>query len=270
MCDVLNVPTSSFYEWRDRLPSKRQEEDVELSQKIKMVFDESDSTYGYLRIWKEFLKQGVSCGKHRIGRLMRANGWYVRVRRRVKTTTKSNPAHQKMANLLNQNFKATRMNEKWTSDITYIRTGEGWLYLAVVLDLFSRRVVGWAMDKCMEADLVTNALKMAIEQRDISADLLAHSDQGSQYTGHIYQNLLQANDITVSMSRRGNCYDNAVTESFFGTLKTERVHRRHYASRQDAMLDIFTYIEGWYNTHRSHSTLGYLSPAEFEQKFGAI
>lgn len=265
MCDLLTVAPSSYYAWRKRTPSKREQNDAIFSTKIKQVFEASDKTYGYLRIWKEFLAEGIACGKHRIARLMRQNGWCVRGRKRFKTTTRSNPAHEKAPNLLDQDFSAKKMNEKWTTDITYIRTGEGWLYLAVVLDLFSRRVVGWAMDKRMETSLVIDALKMAIEQRGPSADLIHHSDRGSQYTAKAYREALASNNLIASMSRRGNCYDNAVTESFFGTLKTERVHHRHYTTRAAAKRDIFSYIEGYYNRWRRHSTLDYLCPHEFEQ-----
>lgn len=187
MCTTLSVAPSGYYAWQKQKVSKRQQEDVIFSEQIKQVFDASDQTYGYLRIWKELQSQEVDCGKHRIARLMRENGWVVKVRKRFKTTTKSDPTHAKAPNHLQRDFNATKMNEKWTTDITYIKTGEGWLYLAVVLDLFSRRIVGWAMDQTMDKQLVLAALTMAVAQRTPPRGLLHHSDRGSQYTSHAYQ-----------------------------------------------------------------------------------
>lgn len=266
LCEGLDVAPSGYYAWRQEPRSKQEKKDAVLAPEIKRIFDESGQTYGYIRIWQECRAQGIACGKHRIARIMRENGWYARIKKQRRQTTNSNPAHPKAPNLLQQAFEATDMNQKWTTDITYIQTGEGWLYLAVVLDLFSRRVVGWAIDGHMEKTLVLAAFKMAVEQRTPSAELLHHSDQGSQYTSQAYRDALAEQQMIVSMSRRGNCYDNAVTESFFATLKTERVYRRVYATKAQAKQDIFTYIEGFYNTRRRHSTLGYVSPVAFEKQ----
>jgi transposase InsO family protein len=187
--------------------------------------------------------------------------------KRYKQTTKANPAHQAAPNLLNRNFQADRPNEKWCADITYTPTAQGWLYLAVVLDLFSRRIVGWAMAERMTQTLVANALNMALQQRQPTTSLIHHSDRGSQYTSHHFQQLLASHGITPSMSRTGNCYDSAVVERFFGTLKMELVHHNNYATRSEAETDIFFYIEGYYNRIRRHSALGYLTPMEIEADY---
>jgi transposase InsO family protein len=205
MCTTLLVAPSGYYAWQKQKISKRQQEDTIFSEQIKQAFDASDQTCGYLRIWKELQSQGVNCGKYRIARLMQANGWVVKVRKRFKTTTKSDPTHVKAPNHLQRDFSATRVNEKWTTDITYIKTGEGWLYLAVVLDLFSRRIVGWAMDRTMDKQLVLAALTMAVAQRTPPHGLLHHSDRGSQYTSHAYQKALTRFKMRSSMSGTGNC-----------------------------------------------------------------
>ena len=264
MCDVLDVSRSGYYTWRTRPVSKREMADAEYMKKIKQIFDDSHQTYGYERIWHELRDDGIPCGKHRVRRLMGQEGLVVKQTKRYKRTTKANPDHQPAPNLLEGDFEAERPDAKWCADITYIPTQEGWLYLAVILDLFSRRIVGWSMDARMTQQLVSTALQMALHQRQPVGPLIHHSDRGSQYTSYAFQALLTDNDITSSMSGRGNCYDNAPVESFFGTLKAELVHHAVYRTRQEAMTDIFFYIEGFYNRTRRHSALAFLSPANFE------
>ena len=264
MCDVLNVSRSGYYNWRNRSASQREMADAEFIELIKQIFADSRQTYGYESIWRKLQDDGVPCGKHRTRRLMRQESLVVKQTKRYKRTTKANPDHQPAPNVLDGNFEAECPDSKWCADITYIPTQEGWLYLAVILDLFSRRIVGWAMNARMTQQLVIDALQMALRQRQPVGPLVHHSDRGSQYTGHAFQKLLTDNAITPSMSGRGNCYDNAPAESFFGTLKTELVHHAVYRTRQEAMTDIFFYIEGFYNRTRRHTALAFLSPAEFE------
>jgi putative transposase len=264
MCDVLDVSRSGYYAWRTRPASQREMADAEFMKEIERVFYDSWQTYGYESIWRVLQDEGTPCGKHRVRRLMRQAGLIVKQTKRYKQTTEANPDHMPAPNILQGDFEASRPDAKWCADITYIPTQEGWLYLAVILDLFSRRIVGWAMNKRMTQQLVCTALEMALRQRQPMAPLIHHSDRGSQYTSDAYQELLAAHDITPSMSGRGNCYDNAPVESFFGTLKTELVNHTVYRTRQDAKTDIFFYVEGFYNRKRRHTALDYLSPADFE------
>lgn len=264
MCAVLNVSRSGFYAWRSHSASRREMADGIFLEQIKQIFDDSRQTYGYESIWHKMQDKGIPCGKHRTRRLMRQEGLVVKQTKRYKRTTKANPDHQPAPNILDGDFEADQPDTKWSADITYIPTQEGWLYLAVILDLFSRRIVGWAMNKRMTQKLVIEALQMALRQRQPVGPLIHHSDRGSQYTGYVFQKLLADNKITPSMSGRGNCYDNAPVESFFGTLKTELVHHAVYRTRQESMTDIFFYIEGFYNRTRRHTALAFLSPAEFE------
>jgi putative transposase len=264
MCGVLNVSRSGYYDWRNRSASQREMADAEYIEQIKQIFDDSRQTYGYESIWHKLQDNGIACGKHRTRRLMRQEGLVVKQTKRYKRTTKANPDHQPAPNVLDGDFAAERPDTKWCADITYIPTQEGWLYLAVILDLFSRRIVGWAMNARMTQQLVIDALQMALRQRQPVGPLIHHSDRGSQYTSHAFQKLLADNAITPSMSGRGNCYDNASAESFIGTLKMELVHHAVYQTRHEAMADIFFYIEGFYNRTRRHTSLGFLSPAEFE------
>ena len=243
---------------------KREMADAEYMNQIKQIYDDSHQTYGYERIWQELRDEGIPCGKHRVRRLMRQESLVVKQTKRYKRTTKANPEHQPAPNLLQGDFEAERPDAKWCADITYIPTQEGWLYLAVILDLFSRRIVGWAMNARMTQQLVCTALQMALRQRQPAGPLIHHSDRGSQYTSYAFQELLADNNITPSMSDRGNCYDNAPVESFFGTLKSELVNHAVYRTRREAMTDIFFYIEGFYNRTRRHSALAFLSPANFE------
>jgi transposase InsO family protein len=235
--------------------------------RIREIHKLSRKTYGSPRVHAELKRQGIACNQKTVARLMRLDGIQGQRKRRRVTTTDSNHCFPIAANLLNRDFHADQPNQKWVADITFIPTAEGWLYLAGVLDLFSRKVVGWEMSNRIDADLVERALRMALYQRQPGRGLIHHSDRGSQYASHQIRNLLAANQIQVSMSGKGNCYDNAVMESFFGTLKNEWVHHQRYQSRYQARLDIFKYIEGFYNTVRLHSTLGYMSPNEFEAMY---
>jgi len=265
MCKVLDVSRSGYYAWRGRPPSEREMENEKLYKKIKAVYDEGEGVYGSPRIYDRLDKQGVVCSENRVARLMRLRGLRAQQEKTFKVTTRRNRAHPVAPNLLDRNFEANRLNEIWLADITYIDTAEGWLYLAAVLDLFSRRIVGWAMSDRMTGALTMRALRMALAQREVEPGLIHHSDQGSQYTDKRYQQLLKDWGIQPSMNGVGTWYDNAPMESFFATLKTERVHHRAYQAREDARADIFSYIEGFYNRRRIHSSLGYVSPLQYEQ-----
>ena len=266
MCQVLGISASGYYAWRRRRPSARQEANEAMVERIKEIHAESDKTYGSPRVHAELVAQGVRCNKKRVERLMRVHDIQAKQRKRRRPrTTDSNHRLPIAPNVLNREFTAEAPNQKWVTDITYIPTAEGWLYLAAVMDLYSRRIVGWSMAARMTSKLVKDALKLALAQRQPGPGLMHHSDRGSQYASADYRILLTAHGMVASMSRSGDCYDNAPMESFFGTLKTERVHYRHYRTRAEARRDIFNYIEVFYNRKRRHSALGYKSPAEFEQ-----
>ena len=271
LCQVLGVSTSGYYGWRQRRPSGREMANQQLVEQIQRLHQESDRTYGSPRIHRALAAQGYVCNHKRVERLMRLHGIVGEGKRRRRIcTTDSQHGLPVAANLLDQDFTVEAPNRKWTTDITYSATDEGWLYLAVVLDLFSRKVVGWAMDASLATDLVLSALNMALQTRKPMPGLLHHSDRGSQYASHDYQARLTQARIQVSMSRTGNGYDNAVMESFFATLKSERVYRRHYATRAQARADLFLYIEGFYNQRRLHSALDYLSPCDFEKVHNTV
>jgi putative transposase len=266
MCRALGVSRSGYYAWCNRGQSQRAQANEKLLVQIREEYQLSHKTYGSPRIHAALRKKSVTCNRKRVARLMHLNQIIARrARRRIPRTTQRDPEAMPAPNLLKQDFSSPAPDRKWVSDITYIDTAEGWLYLASVLDLFSRRVVGWAMDEHMEACLVQQAWNMAVSQRNPSAGLLHHSDQGSQYTSEVYQQSLAAYHCQVSMSRIGNCFDNAAMESFFSSLKTECATGQ-FASRAHARAAIFEYIQGWYNRQRLHSSLGYLSPVEFELK----
>ncbi len=260
----MEVSVSGYYAWVKRPESERKRENQQLLERIKQIHKQSRQTYGSPRVYVDLKKQAIPCSLNRVARLMQLNQIAAKRKRRFVLTTDSKHNLPVAENKLNQDFTASKPNQKWVTDITYIPTKEGWLYLAVVLDLFSRKVVGWAMDNNMETGLITNALKMALRTRKPPKGLLHHSDRGSQYASNAYQQLLTDYKISCSMSRKGNCYDNAVMESFFATLKQELIYHHHYQSHQQARQDIFEYMEVWYNRKRTHSTLGYLSPEEFE------
>ena len=264
MCEALGVSRSGFYAWRQRPPSVRARTDAAILQTIRTSFVLSDSTYGARRMIAEVRDAGHVCGRERVGRLMRGAALRARPRRRALPYDAGVRAII-APNVLDRSFTATAPNQKWVADFTYVWTSEGWLFVAAVLDLFSRRVVGWSMQSTMTSALVTDALMMAVWRRGQPETLLHHSDQGSQYTSEDFQRLLTGLGVTCSMSRSGNCWDNAVMESFFSTMKTERCHRKHYAKRETARADIFDYIECFYNPTRRHSTLGNKSPINFER-----
>jgi putative transposase len=267
LCGALGVSRGGWYAWLTRPPSARAKADAALLAQVRASFLASDRTYGARRVWHDLLAEGMACGLHRIERLMRCHALRARPRRRrvpsdngVRSTSTVAP------NVLNRTFAASAANLKWVADFTYIWTAEGWLYVAAVVDLFSRRVVGWSMSATMTAQLVTDALVMAIWRRGKPETVLHHSDRGSQYTSEPFQRLLADQGVTCSMSRAGNVWDNAAMESFFSSLKTERTARTTYRTRVQAKADVFDYIERFYNPKRRHSTLGYLSPIEFERQ----
>lgn len=267
MCALLGISRSGYYAWKKRPPSQRTKRNEEMLQQIRKIHKDNRNVYGSPRVHAALKKQGICVSKKTVARLMQEDGLVgVRKNRKVRTTD-SNHSLPVASNLLDRDFSADQPNQKWVADITYIPTGEGWLYLASVLDLFSRKIVGWSMSSQIDADLVAQALRMAFYLRRPGAGLLHHSDRGSQYASHQIHDLLAANQIQISMSRRANCYDNAAMESFFGTLKNEWVHHQKYTTRAQARTDIFSYIEGFYNTVRLHSTLGYCSPNEFEANY---
>jgi putative transposase len=267
LCGALGVSRGGFHAWLTRPPSQRSRRNEELADKVRTSFQQSDRTYGARRIWHDLLAAGWSCGLHRIERLMQLQGFRARPRRRrLPSDTGERSLAAVSPNVLDRQFAAPSPNRKWVADFTYIWTAEGWLYVAAVLDLFSRRVVGWSMSATMAAQLVTDALMMAIWRRGKPDALLHHSDQGSQYTSEQFQRLMADNGVICSMSRSGNVWDNAAMESFFSSLKTERTARKTYRTRQEAKADVFDYIERFYNPKRRHSTIGYLSPVEFEEQ----
>lgn len=267
ICELLGVSRSGFYAWENRKLSQREQINQALIDHIRRIHKMSRRTYGSPRVYAQLKKQGVSCNQKTVARLMRQEGLKGQRKYRKVITTNSNHKFPIASNVLNREFTADGPNQKWVADITYVPTEEGWLYVAGVLDLFSRKIVGWDMSSQIDATLVERALKMALYQRRPRKGLLHHSDRGVQYASHQIRDILAANQIQVSMSGKGNCYDNAVIESFWGTMKNEWVHQQKYKTRSQARTDIFSYIEGFYNTVRLHSTLGYLSPSEFEANY---
>jgi len=265
MCRVLKVSRTAYYYWLKRPKSQRRMKDEVIKEQIITIYKQSRKTYGSPRICRELAKQGIHCGKKRVERLMREAGIQAIQKRKFKVTTDSKHNLPVAPNILDRNFFASSPNMSWASDITYINTDEGWLYLAAVMDLCSKRIVGYSMQKYMTRELVIEAMKMAIANRHPGRGLIAHSDRGSQYASFDYQQLLQQHGFICSMSRKGNCWDNSPMESFFKTLKTELVYHRHYKTRAEAKLEIFEYIEVFYNRFRLHSALGYESPEEFEK-----
>jgi transposase InsO family protein len=267
LCEELDVSRSGYYAWRHRPPSAQEMANQELWRRIETVYHANHGVYGSPRIYRELLAQGVACSENRVARVMRLRGLRAKQSTRFRTTTRRNKAHTVAPNLLQRDFRADRPGQKWLADITYIPTREGWLHLAAILDLCTRRIVGWAMSKRLTGDLTVAALQMALSQHQPEADLLHHSDQGSQYTDGRYQRLLSDHGIRVSMNSVGTWYDNAPMESFFGTLKSEWVHHYVYQTRDEARSGLFFYIEAFYNLQRRHSALDYLSPAAYERQF---
>ena len=264
LCEALGVSRSGFYAWCSRPRSQRSQTDELIGNLVRQSFLGSDRTYGARRVWRDVLALGHDCGLHRIERLMRLQALRARPKRRG--LPKDRGERSAVAeNVLDRQFQADAPNQKWVADFTYIWTAEGWLYVAVVLDLFSRRAVGWSMQESMTSQLVADALMMAVWRRGKPMALLHHSDRGSQYTSEHFQGLLKDQGITCSMSRAGEVWDNSAMESFFSSLKTERTSRKVYRSRTDARSDVFDYIERFYNPVRKHSKLDFLSPVDFEQ-----
>lgn len=265
MCRVLDVSVSGYYAWSKRLPSEHSRKDAELAEHIKSIFQANRGVYGSPRVHAELRDEGMKCARKRVARLMHEQGLYAKRPRHRTITTHSDPEAKVAPNLLQRDFSAQRPNTKWVVDTTYIWTAQGWLYLAVVLDLFSRMVVGWSMAATQDATLVIQALQMAIICRRPPAGLLHHSDRGSTYTSESYQALLQQEGMVVSMSRTADCYDNAAMESFFHSFKGECIEGLSLQTRTQARSIIFEYLETFYNRTRRHSTLQYLSPLAYEQ-----
>lgn len=266
MCRLLDVAASGYYAWRRRPEPQRVQRNRELLEKIRSIHAASNGVYGSPRVHAELLAKGVKVGRHKVAQVMRSARLKGCPKRRYRTTTQRDPGHQIAQNLLRQNFAADGPDQCWASDITYIATRQGWLYLAVTMDLFSRRIVGWSMDRWMSRHLVVDALRMAINARQPTGTLIHHSDRGGQYSSDDFRNELKKYGIKPSMSSTGNCYDNAVVESFFGALKRERVNRVRYRTREQARADLFEYIEVFYNRKRRHSYIGNISPDDFERQ----
>ena len=267
MCRALKISKSGYYAWSFRPKSTRAVANEKLDTHIKAIYEQSKGSYGSPRITKTLNNQEITCSENRVADRMRKNGIKAKTKKRFKVTTNSKHNHPIARNLLNQDFTAQSPDQVWASDITYIWTREGWLYLAVILDLFSRRIVGWAMSHRLGQDLVLNAFQQALWRRRPRHGIIFHSDQGVQYACKAFRNLLKEHKFIQSMSSRGNCYDNAVVESFFHTLKTELVYFETYYTREEARNSIFEYIEIFYNRTRMHSTLCYCSPAQYEQRW---
>lgn len=265
-CEVLQVARSGYYAWRKRPPSSRAQRQANLTDRIQAIHAQKhQDVYGASRIHQELVAQGHACNRKTVAKCMKAAGIQAKTVKKFRVlTTDSNHSHPVAQNLVDRNFTPAERNQTWTADITYIPTDEGWLYLAAVEDLFSRKIVGWSMSDRMDSRLVVDALEMAIHRELPGEGLVAHSDRGVQYASEHYQNLLRKHDITCSMSRKANCWDNAPMESFFATLKKELVHHHRYQTRDEARRSLFEYIEIFYNRVRRHSALGYLSPAQFE------
>ena len=266
MCRVLNVTRPAYYHWQKRRSSQRRIEDLKYIELLRKHYQLNSGRYGLLKLVKAIRQEGFNVNKKRIYRLMKKEGLYSRTRKKFKITTKQGKGARFSENLLGGKFQATRANEIWTSDITYIRTKEGWLYLAVVLDIYSRRIIGWAIQPRVTSDIVLKALMMAVRNRKPDKGIIFHSDRGSQYTSELVRSRLNLYGFRQSMSGKGNCYDNAITETFFSLLKKELVYLTVFETREQARREIFEYIEIFYNRQRIHSSLGYLSPLEFEMK----
>ena len=267
MCTALNVSPSGYYAWRKRPPSAREMANQALFKDIQTVYDDNHGLYGSPRIHAELKAQGKGCSQNRVARLMRLRHLRAKQVRRFHVTTQRDKSHAVAPNLLKRDFVADQPNQKWLGDITYIPTQEGWLYLAAVLDLYSRRLVGWAMSERIDGELTRAALQMALRQRQPRPGLIHHSDQGSQYTDSVYQTLLKDGGFQISMNGVGTWYDNAPMESFFGTLKSELIYLCVYRTRNEARTSVFSYIEAFYNRRRRHSALDYLSPEVYEQRY---
>jgi transposase InsO family protein len=270
MCRVLNVSRSGYYGWLDRPPNERAKANTLLDEQIKRVFRRHERRYGAPRIARDLQDEVIPCSRSRVARRMRSLGLRALQSRKFKVTTDSNHDMPVAKDLINQDFSASAANEKWCGDITYIWTDEGWLYLAVMMDLYSRMIVGWSMQKRMKQDLVCDALSMALFRRQFPKDTIVHSDRGSQYCSNRYQKLIKQHSLRCSMGRRATCYDNAACESFFHTLKVELVYQRRFRTRQEAKTAIFEYMETYYNRLRRHSSIDYATPEMFEDSKRAL
>jgi len=266
MCKILEVSRAGYYHWLKRIPSFRYLEDQRLLELIRYHYNKSRGTYGLPRIYAAIRKEGLKVNKKKIARLMRINKIRAKTKKKFKVTTVENTKAKASENILKGNFSSEKENRIWTSDITYIWTKQGWLYLAVIMDVYSRKIVGWSLCSSLSAELVIKALMMAILHRNPGQGIIFHSDRGSQYTSSSVREMLKSYQMTQSMSSTGNCYDNAITESFFHTIKTELTFWNSYQTREEAKRSIFEYIEIFYNRQRLHSAIGYLSPVEFEMK----
>ena len=266
MCKVLGVSVSGFYSWKYRPSSKREIAEKRLLKSIQNIHQKSRKTYGSPRIYRSLKNSGENCSKVRVAKIMKKHGIRSKIKRKYKVTTDSKHSLPVAKNLLKREFSPETPNSSWSCDITYLWTKEGWLYLAVVMDLYSRKIIGWNMNKRMTKDLVEKALIKGVRNRKSSTPVLVHSDRGSQYASYGYQGLLKLYGVQCSMSRKGNCWDNAPVESFFGTLKREHTSFEDYKTREEAKQSVFEWIEVFYNRQRLHSTLGYLSPEEYERK----
>lgn len=266
MCRLLSVSRSGYHLWIKRKLSAREFENRRLLEVIVFHYKKSKRTYGLPRILAAIRRKGLNVNKKRVARLMRENNIKAKTKRRFKVTTVQNSKAAASENILNQNFTASSENKIWTGDITYLWTKEGWLYLAIVMDIYSRKIIGWSINSSLSTELVIRALMMALVHRNAKRGIIFHSDRGSQYTSSAFREILKNYGIVQSMSSTGNCYDNAITESFFHTLKTELTYWEKYQTREEAKRSIFEYIEINYNRRRLHSSLGYLSPVEFEEK----
>ena len=267
MCKVLEVSTSGYYDSLKPTPSPRQQRREQIAAAAEAAYRDSHCIYGYRKVHDDLQEQKVECCRETVRRVLRDKGLFSRTKRKFVVTTDSRHQEPVAANVLDRDFQADAPNQKWSSDITYIATRQGWLYLAVVMDLFSRKIVGWATSASLQATLVLDALGMALRRRTPGVGLVHHSDRGCQYAAADYQRLLADHGIVCSMSRQGNCWDNAPTESFFGKLKVEWVHGVEYADHDEANRHLFEYIEVFYNRKRKHAALGYDSPAAFEDMF---
>lgn len=266
MCKILEVSRAGYYHWLKTIPSFRYLEDQRLLEIIRYHYNKSRGTYGLPRIYAAIRKEGLKVNKKKIARLMRINKIRAKTKKKFKVTTVENTKAKASENILKGNFSSEKENRIWTSDITYIWTKQGWLYLAVIMDVYSRKIVGWSLCSSLSAELVIKALMMAILHRNPEQGIIFHSDRGSQYTSSSVREMLKSYQMTQSMSSTGNCYDNAITESFFHTIKTELTFWNSYQTREEAKRSIFEYIEIFYNRQRLHSAIGYLSPVEFEEK----
>ena len=264
LCCFMNISRSRYYEWLDSPKTDREKENEKLIERLKILFEKGRGSYGTRRLKKKFAEQGIVVSRRRIGRLMNQAGLWCKTKKKFKATTDSKHNKPIAPNLLERQFTVSQPDHYYVGDITYVYTQEGWLYLAVVIDLFSRKIVGWSMDRRMKAQLVNDALLMALWKRKPGKDLIWHTDRGSQYASDRHRAILKEHHIAQSMSRKGNCWDNAVSESFFHTLKTELVHHCQFKTRKDAKQAIFEYIEVFYNRERIHSANDYLSPVDYE------